>query len=460
MTPLHLQLAVLRRLRRDLARRSAAAHASPEERKARRTERLTALVSHAAAHSPYYARLLAGREHAPLGELPVTTKEDLLDHFDEVLTVRRLDRGSLEAFARSGRAGRLHGYWVAMTSGSTGQPAVFAYDIDEWTAHIARSAQGSALSGSMAGPPVRRVRSARIGSALPAHTSRRVPETLHDPRRPTLALDAIQPMERIAERLQDWQPHVISAFPSVLAPLAEMQSAGALAIAPRKVFSTAEALTDPVRRQVHEAWGLEPFNRYVSTEGGVMAAECDRHGGLHVLDHDLVLEVVDDSHRPVPPGVEGSKVLLTVLSSRTVPLIRYELSDRVTMAAAPCTCGRRSPLIAAVGGRRREVLSLPGRRGVVSVHPSLFNRVLDTADVAQWQVVAGPQRLLVQVVRPGRPDEPERVAGRIAERLGELGVDADRLEVVVVDEIARQPDGKRPLVTTVAADGADRSGGQ
>ena len=67
----------------------------------------------------------------------------------------------------------------------------------------------------------------------------------------------------------------------------------------------------------------------------------------------MITEVIDEHHRPVLPGMLGAKVLVTVLFSRTVPLIRYEMSDSVRLAAA--------------GGRRRAHGSSrscrPTRRG-------------------------------------------------------------------------------------------------
>ena len=44
---------------------------------------------------------------------------------------------------------------------------------------------------------------------------------------------------------------------------------------------------------------------------------------MSVFEDNAIFEVVDEQYRPVPPGVYGDKVLITMLSSRTQPLIRY-----------------------------------------------------------------------------------------------------------------------------------------
>ena len=48
--------------------------------------RLAALRRHAYARSPFYRRFHAGLERAPLGDLPILTKNTLLAHFDELVT--------------------------------------------------------------------------------------------------------------------------------------------------------------------------------------------------------------------------------------------------------------------------------------------------------------------------------------------------------------------------------------
>jgi phenylacetate-CoA ligase len=48
-------------------------------------------------------------------------------------------------------------------------------------------------------------------------------------------------------------------------------------------------------------------------------------------------------------SVYGEKVLVTVLCSRTRPLIRYEMSDSVMPASSPrCACGRPFDLICTI----------------------------------------------------------------------------------------------------------------
>ncbi|HEU5317365.1 MAG TPA: hypothetical protein VFX49_14740, partial [Chloroflexota bacterium] len=101
-------------------------------------------------------------------------------------------------------------------------------------------------------------------------------------------------------------------------------------------------------------------------------------------------------------GEFGEKVLITVLFSRTLPLIRYELSDSVRRAPERCGCGRPFGLLSGVQGRVEDILELPARGGrdgaTVRVHPHVFHRIMDAVPAAGWQVVQEPAGLRLRVV--------------------------------------------------------------
>ena len=126
-------------------------------------------------------------------------------------------------------------------------------------------------------------------------------------------------------RLNYFRPKVFVAYASMAHLLAEEQLAGRLHISPNFVFGSSEVFTEQARRRVEEAWGRKPFEVYAATEPADIASECKQHLGMHLFEDLIITEVVDDKRRLVPPGIYGEKVLVTVLFSRTMPLIRYEM---------------------------------------------------------------------------------------------------------------------------------------
>ena len=108
----------------------------------------------------------------------------------------------------------------------------------------------------------------------------------------------------------------------------------------------------------------------------------------------------------MPPGTAGAKVLVTNLDNRTLPLIRYELADRVIESPEPNPAGRPYRHFAGIDGRTADTLTFPARDGgTVAVLPlrigAPFARL--TA-VRQFQIVHEPGRLEVRLVLdPGHP---------------------------------------------------------
>lgn len=102
--------------------------------------------------------------------------------------------------------------------------------------------------------------------------------------------------------------------------------------------------------------------------------------GLRLFEDLVIFEVVNDGNRPVAPGTFGSKLLVTVVNSRTLPLIRYQLSDSLRLAADRCPCGRPFALADGIQGRAEEILRFPARAGgQVRVHPVVIHQVMDAA---------------------------------------------------------------------------------
>lgn len=103
----------------------------------------------------------------------------------------------------------------------------------------------------------------------------------------------------------------------------------------------------------------------------------------------------------MPPGVLGEKVLVTNLSNRAMPLVRYEMSDQVEFSTGPCPCGCRLPRVRTVAGRVEHILVLPGsaagRVRLLEEHVDDFVGRLEA--VAKYQMIQEtPTRLTVNVV--------------------------------------------------------------
>jgi phenylacetate-CoA ligase len=149
-----------------------------------------------------------------------------------------------------------------------------------------------------------------------------------------------------------------------------------------------------------------------------------------------------------------------VLSSRTLPLIRFELTDRVRLASGSCPCGRPFRLLAGIEGRTDDVLDLPAAGGgTVAVHPVAFHQVLDLLDVAGWQVrqeADGGLTVLLASLGAGAGVDLARLQADVTAALAGAGA-AAAVRVQVVDAIPAGAAGKRPLVVARRIGGNGRA---
>ena len=403
------------------------------------------------AGSEFYRRHHAGLHNAPLQELPPVTKADLMEHFDEAITTPDLDLAGLQNHLRElaesggdpGRPWRGR-WWAAATAGTTGRRGIFAWNRFEWATVLAsytRAYDWAGLSARQARP----IKMALVSSRVPTHQSAAVGASLASRFVPTLRLDVTAPLERNVAALNTFQPRVLVGYASALKPLAAEQSAGRLHIAPEGVMSASEVLTRQAALDMESAWGSGPFDVYAATETAGIASPCTFRN-RHLYEDLLIVEPVDAAGSPVPAGTTGAKVLVTVLFSRTLPLIRYEMSDSIRLGGRGCPCGRSFNLLEDVEGRLEDVLELPGTEGTVKVHPIVFHHVLDEVATTGWQVIQEPGRLRVLVagIAPGR--SAEGIRATVAEALDLAGARTLPVLVQPVERLERTALGKAPFV--------------
>jgi putative adenylate-forming enzyme len=405
---------------------------------------LNRLRQHAYARSRFYQRFHRGHFTAPLTDLPVLTKADVMGHFDELITDTAVRRSEVECHvAEIRRDERFLGrYWVCATSGTTGERGLFVFDANAWVDVLASFGRGGRWAG-MSANPLRHRRIAAVASTTPWHMSTRTGVTTKNPLTSSLWLDAGMPVGALVAQLNAQRPHILIVYPSIGRVLAEEQLARRLRISPSHVLTGSEVVTADRRRRMEAAWGPVVSEQYAATEAGGIAAECERHSGLHIGEDRMILEVVDEANQPVPAGTPGAKVLLTVLFNHTQPLIRYELADMVTIAPTPCSCGRPFRLITQIQGRSADLIRLRGATGgAVTVHPIVFERVFDRLPVDGWRIIHSGNQ--IRILLSGVPAEvvDEQLLESLRSELSARGVTDPSMTIERVAVLPRGVTGK------------------
>jgi phenylacetate-CoA ligase len=413
--------------------------------------RLDDLVRHAVARSPYYRSTLgrdAGQEPVRLADLPTLPKATMIEHFDRIVCDRR---ATLAAVEQAVATGSPLPHRILSTSGTTGLRGYVLMAEDEFEQWIALHLR---VLGNAGIDPQTRV--AAIGAPSPLHWSRQLFETLRAGRPGAPSLSVVTPLEQIRAALDTYRPDALLGYPSMMGVLAEEQLAGRLDIEPSIVLCGGEATTADVARRIEDAWSVQPTVVYPTTEAPIVACASQQSDQLEIAEDFSIIEVVDEHDQPVPPGTAGSKVLLTNLVNRVQPLIRYEISDAVTLAHGPNPAGRPYARIATVEGRAADTLELPARAGgTVLVHPVRLGEPLAAVpEVRQFQIVHDRAGLAVLAVL--RDPAAAEVLGRVRAGLEATLFDAGavpppvRVEPVAALEREPGPGAKLKLVKAVS----------
>ena len=368
-------------------------------------KRLLSLVKAARERSPFYQRLYADiGDDFSLTDLPPVSKPELMAHFDEVLTDRSMTMERIDSFTRDiDNIGRMidDKYLIFKTSGSTGNPAVVLYDkqnIDVSSAvaafrTFARKEDLHKFTGH--GKKTAGV-FADYGFYLACGMSRYL--QLKMPRQKTkITVDVNASETDIIKKLNDFQPAMLSGYPSNLALLADFEE---LNIHPDVVITGGELLTDDIRRKLERKFSCYVQTHYSCTEGGEIACECEEKH-LHINEDWIIVEPVDSNNAPVPFGEMSDKVLITNLSNYIQPFIRYELTDRVIVHNEKCKCGRTT-LWLEIEGRTDDILEFDN--GVRIAPMSLYKVLEEVKAIRRFQLIQrAPDRVELRMIS----DEPK-----------------------------------------------------
>lgn len=158
--------------------------------------------------------------------------------------------------------------------------------------------------------------------------------------------------------------------------LAEHAKAKEMPLQLEKILVSTDFLADSVRRRIEEGLNCQVYNHFGITEAGLGAAvECSCREGMHIRENDLLFEAVDPiSGQPVPDSVEG-ELVLTTLTRRGMPLIRYRTGDYGVLDHGRCRCKSGLTRITGLGGRIGNILGETADRriGMPDLDECLFS---------------------------------------------------------------------------------------
>jgi phenylacetate-CoA ligase len=208
-----------------------------------------------------------------------------------------------------------------------------------------------------------------------------------------------------------------------------LKQSGISGIRPNGIISTAMLLHDWQRVVIEQVLGCPVTNRYGCEEVSLIASECEERHGLHINADSVFTEVDASGH-----------LIVTDLTNRAMPLIRYRIGDVVVPSTRMCRCGRGLPLIESVEGREADYVLTPAGRMISGISLT-ENFALHIPGTAQIQIVQESlSEFLIRLVPDEEfgPESRRRIADLVLET---FGPDVKH-EIELVESIPQEPSGK------------------
>ncbi len=328
-------------------------------------ERLKEMVKYAYDNVPFYKKKYDEAGVKPsdiqtledINKLPFVTKADLRENYPYGLLAVPVSE-----------LARIHA-----SSGTSGKPTVVAYtkeDMEDWTNCVARlvvAAGGRSDDivqicfgyGLFTGALGLHQGWERIGAAvIPASTGN---------------------SERQIMLMKDLGATAIVATPSYALHLAEVMEKTGVKPEDLKLrvgMFGSEASSEEMHRELAEKLHLFPTDNYGLSEliGPGVSGECEYKCGMHINEDYFYPEIVDPVTLEPTDGSDYGELVLTSLTKKSMPMIRYRTKDITKIDYTPCKCGRTTARMAKLKGRTDDMLIIKG----VNVFPSQIEGVLLT----------------------------------------------------------------------------------
>lgn len=146
--------------------------------------------------------------------------------------------------------------------------------------------------------------------------------------------------------MRDYKPSALVTTPSYAHQLAahlESRGGDARLFSLKKLILVGEPADNAQRDFLENKLQVRTWQHFGLSEvpGPALAYECDNRSCLHVNDDHFLPEIIDPaSGTPLPVGTTG-ELVLTTLTTRAFPLIRFRTGDMARILPAPCDCDCR-----------------------------------------------------------------------------------------------------------------------
>ncbi len=293
-------------------------------------------------NNPFYRDLCKGKNVNNWNDLPILTKTNLQQPLSQ-----RLSKGYNEK-----------NVFVNKTSGSSGQPFIFAKDKPAhaltWASTIYRFGWYTIDFNTSY-----QARFYGIPKDFLGYRKERLKDFLSKRYRFSIFDLSDTVLDKVLQKFRKEKFEYINGYTSSIVLFAKYLKDKNIVLKEvcptlKSCMTTSEMLFPEDRLLLETQFGIPIINEYGASELDLIAFE-NPQGEWQVNAETLFVEILDDNNVPVPNGQEG-RIVITALYNKAHPFIRYEIGDIGVLEESSTF---KKPILKQLIGRTNDVAILP-----------------------------------------------------------------------------------------------------
>jgi len=233
-------------------------------------------------------------------------------------------------------------------------------------------------------------------------------------------------------------------YASSLYLFAEVAESYGIDIDFKSMLSWGDKLFDHYKKKIDKVFGVQVKETYGSAEGLMIAGQYDLPY-LYIMTPWIYLELLDDEGKEVKDGEMG-RVVVTSLSAKSFPLIRYDLGDlaiKLPIEKYPSNKMLPYPLLEKVIGRDTDIVRTSfGQSLIVHTFTGIFEFYPEVRQFQVYQEVLDKIKIRYIPARENITKSLEEIRRKI---LSKLNNEID-IEFIEVDVIHASKSGKPQII--------------
>ncbi|MFC2150052.1 hypothetical protein ACFLQV_00965 [Calditrichota bacterium] len=210
------------------------------------------------------------------------------------------------------------------------------------------------------------------------------------------------------------------------------------------VLAGGEIITDRFREVCKDRLSIPVTEYYGMIEIGNLGYETPEHDGLHLNEDLIYYEFLNKDGMPLEEGEIGDLVV-TRLYDRAMPLIRYNVGDRVIFKYVKSENGETIRKISSINGRDNQTVTLPDGTLLEEFHFGRF--IYHYEELQQFRIIQ-EQPDFFRILLVGEYNYCARIKSTIKEGLDKMLRPMSSFVIERVPEIPIDNSGKfRTLIT-------------